>query len=199
MRFSRPAVWVALLLAAAASTMPVRTALACSCAFLEYPLAIAEADQAYIGTVTDVAEPPQPGLGVAWGGQEVARYTLAVERAKEPTAQKAVVHAVFGSGANCGIDLGVGERWLIIASSEEGRLLTHLCTGSTSVEMLDGESLDQVEALLTATPTATEGEQSVGDLPWPAIGLGVVLAILALLSALAFRHAPRSTGTDGTT
>ena len=139
--------------------MPLTSAHACSCGFAGYPEAIADADFAFVGTVVRADEPERPT------GFDEAAYTFDIALSKEPMQSPFTVLALHGNGANCGIDMGLGEEWLVIASIEDGRPRTHLCTGSSPVAGLDPAVIAQAADLLTVEPAGTPPDRGETDAP----------------------------------
>jgi hypothetical protein len=182
-RLARLAASLALL--AALLVVPVTSVMACSCAFLGYPEAVAEADVAFIGEVLEADEP------ILRGGLDAeARYVFAVERAKAPMTTPIEIASWFGDGASCGLDMNVGERWIVLAAVEDGIPRTHLCHGSGIWDGMDLDTRSQVEPLLDTVPAV--GPDDDGEpLPVPLaviVGGAATLAILAT-SVVAFRRA----------
>jgi hypothetical protein len=172
-------------LALLAAWVPLGTVVACSCAFVGYPEAVAQADIAFVGTVIGEAEPGNPG------GLDTARYAFDVDRATTPLESPLEIDALFGNGANCGVDMAIGEEWLVIATIEGGRPTTNLCTGSTLTISMDAETR---ELLGTAMEPVEGGPANVADdrsasLPL-VIAMGAVL-IIGGVSVVAFRRERR--------
>jgi hypothetical protein len=181
-RLARLAASLALL--AALLTTPAARVMACSCAFLGYPEAIAEADVAFIGEVLEADEP------ILGGGLDAeARYVVAVERAKAPMTTPIEIASWFGDGASCGLDMNVGERWLVLATLEDGIPRTHLCHGSGRWDGMDAATRSDVELLLDTVPAArpADGGEILRVPLSVVVGGAAVLAVLAV-SAVAFRR-----------
>lgn len=179
---------VAITLAIGLASVPVVAVHACSCAFLGYPEAIGEADLAFVGTVIDADEPDRDAFA---GGLAEVAYAIDVERAKSPTPNPVTVHTHLGDGANCGLDLNVGERWLVIASAASGRPETNLCTGTTPYDGMDPETRAMVDPLLTETAAPVEEsppEESMTLPPTPALALIGATLLIAAVSVAAFRR-----------
>jgi hypothetical protein len=174
----------ALVLAIGAASVPLTAAVACSCGFPGYAEAIASADVAFVGTVVGEREPALAQ------GMETARYAFDVSLSKTPMQSPYEMDTTFGNGANCGLDMGVGEEWLVIASQWEGRLETNLCTGTTLTGSLDPEELDRIEQALEPNDPPAGSENSGLALEVPAPILGMLAAVLAVgaLSVIAFRR-----------
>lgn len=175
----------ALGLVLAVSALPLATVSACSCAFLGYPEAVAEAELAFIGTVTDAAE-PAAGVDPTLVDPLEVEYAFSVERAKSPMPASVTVRTVLGDGGNCGLDMDVGQRWLVIARAEDG-IRTDLCTGSTLFDGLEAELQQQISNGLSAEVEATAGsEAAIEAPPWGVIGVGAVVIVVAAVSFVAF-------------
>ena len=173
------AVAVAVLL----TSVPIATVSACSCAFLGYPEAIASADVAFVGTVVGADEP------AVLNGLPEATYAFDVERGTQPVASPFTVRSVVGDGANCGLDIDVGQRWLVLASMEGGVPTTNLCSGSTPFEGLDDATRAQIDPLLTEEATVGEpAEEGLPLPPGPVLAIVGVLALVVIVSAVAFRR-----------
>jgi hypothetical protein len=146
--------------------------------------AVAAADLAFVGTVTDAAPGGQdPAMGMA-----LVRYAFEVERASEQVGpmMEVVSHDDPG-GAACGFAFGVGERWFVASASEGGLLRTNLCSGNRLMDDLGSAEADELLALLPAEPVA----QSPDPEPTPespsASGIdgAVLAAVLVGLAAAA--------------
>jgi hypothetical protein len=167
------------------TTVPVATVSACSCAFLGYPEAIATSDVAFVGTVVGAEEPGVMPIG----GFPEAAYAFDVERGKQPLASPFTVHSVVGNGANCGLEIDVGQRWLVLASMEDGVPKTSLCSGSTLFEGLDEATRAQVEPLLAEEPSVQEEvEDGLMLPPGPVVAFVGAVLLVAIVSVVAFRR-----------
>jgi hypothetical protein len=175
---------IAAILAFGLATVPTVTAQACSCAFSGYAEAIADADAAFVGTVIQVDEPP-PDRG---NGMEQVRYQFTIERSRDPMPAWVAVHSHFGGEANCGIDLDVGQRWLIVAHGGAGRLETNGCTGTARLDAIDARDRGEVVLLLGAVPESAAGAND--PVPLEIVLLGGAALLIVLASALAFRRRP---------
>lgn len=165
------------------TTVPIATVSACSCAFLGYPEAIATADVAFVGTVVGADEP------AVMGGLPEATYAFEVERGTEPVASPFSVRTVVGDGANCGLEIDVGQRWLVLASMENGVPSTNLCSGSTPFDGLDEATRAQIDPLLTEEAAVQEdADGGVAFPPGPVLALVGVLALVVIVSGIAFRR-----------
>jgi len=175
---------------------PLGVVQACSCTWLGGPeeiavQAIAQADVAFVGTVT-AASPVFGFDGIGVGGPNV-RYSFDVERASVATSATTSVDAVDdGGGGACGFTFDVGDRWLVAATDADGALKTGLCAGNTP---LPPERAGTAERLLTHLPFAplAEGDDGpldalLGSLP---VAAGAALVLAALVGTmLAFRRRP---------
>lgn len=192
---------VAAALAVAIIAAPVATVHACSCATLEpgAAAAIEFADLAFVGTVAASA---QVGRDPAMGGPLV-RYAFEVERASRATGPIVEVAAHDDGGGSCGFTFGVGERWFVVATREDGSLRSNLCSGNLLIEgMSDAEATDLGELLPmepvpqtlgpTAAPPGSPAPPADANVAMPIsaallIGLGAAAA-LALVMVLALRR-----------
>jgi hypothetical protein len=162
--------------------------MACSCGFLGYPEGIAAADIAFIGTVVGANEPDSLGPD----GFARAEYAFDVERSASPIETPFRLQSWFGNEAGCGLDMAVGERWLVLASMESGAPMTDLCTGTTRHDALDEATLANVEPLLQVEPTPAESGSGAGDglrLPTgPVLGIVGAIVLVGAVSVVAFRR-----------
>lgn len=190
---------VAAALAVAIIAAPVATVHACSCGTLEPAAAIEFADLAFVGTVAASA---QVGRDPVMGGPLV-RYAFEVERASRATGPIVEVAAHDDGGGSCGFTFGVGERWFVVATREDGSLRSNLCSGNLLIEgMSDAEATDLVELLPmepvpptlgpTAAPPGSPAPPADANVAMPIsaallIGLAAAAA-LALVMVLALRR-----------
>ncbi|HLE58324.1 MAG TPA: hypothetical protein VJA85_01625 [Candidatus Limnocylindria bacterium] len=163
-----------LVLAFAAGLLPMTTVLACDCEVVEPEAQLARAEVAFVGTVTQVGwefeGPPPPDLP---GAEQPV--TFAVEEAIKGTPGSTIqVFSSLDSGM-CGIAFAVQQRWQLYAvGGLEGQLTTNNCLGS----VLLGEGV---------IPTPAEEPIRV---PTELLVAGGGVALLALVSVLAFRRRP---------
>ena len=171
---------------AVGTTTFATTAFACSCAFSGYEEAIAAADVAFIGTV--VAEEGEPPIELE--AFPTARTVFEVSHSKEPMASPFELEVAAGGGASCGLDMSVGEEWVVIASEWEGRLVTDLCTGSTLAVDIDAGELARIEGALSPNdPVAVpEEHRSLVDIPTPVIGIVAAAFLIGAAGLVAFRR-----------
>jgi hypothetical protein len=172
------------LLAIASALVPTAIALACSCAFSSHVEAIAAADVALIGTVT--AKDDQPLLADPFATTE---HAFEVTRSKAPMQTPFVLGVAGGGGASCGLDMSIGEEWVVIATAWQGGLQTNLCSGTMrAADFAPGELARIEDALPHDNPdraASIEGELFISA---PVIVVAGVAALLALVSLIAFRR-----------
>lgn len=181
-------VLLALAMAIGLASLPVQQAFACSCAELPMEESAAMADAVFSGTVIDqqpvglepvgalAATKPMPGGGV---GQII--YTFAVDGvAKGEVASEAQVLG-GGDGASCGMSFGMGERWLVFAMWDGAVHATGLCSGNMPL------GADEDPPLPLSTPIAGEVEPPM-EIPWTAVAVLLAIAVVAGVSAFAFRR-----------
>ncbi len=173
-----------LALAFVLSAVPLVTVSACDCAFTELPEAVRAADVAIVGTLVGAAEPAQR---VDRGGPPERIWTWEVERSRDAIEGSTVeVHAWDDDGANCGVSFAIGERWLVLAHAEDGRLLTNSCAQN---QRLDGSNPDAEAAIASTLPAVADGPSSAGGspLPVPVLVATGVAVLIGLVGAVAFR------------
>lgn len=155
---------------------PVGRVLACSCGGLGADQALANADAAFIGVVTQVAVPE---AGPIISTADPIFYTFVVETAlKGPLEEDGqVVVSSTRDGASCGQAFAISERWRIFAYSDKGQLATTICSGN--------ELLAEHVSLPVLPTTLDDGL----SLPPPEVlfGIGAILVLVAV-SAIAFRR-----------
>jgi hypothetical protein len=170
------------LLAVGLVVVPLERAAACDCALIELPDAIGDADVAFVGTlVTHV-----PG-GDNFGFAPLDEWHWSVERSRDAGSDATItINAAADDGANCGVTFATGERWLVIASIQQGLLQTSGCHPN---QRMDG-SAPEAEALVTELLAHEIGSAESGapDLPMPMLlALGAVVVVGAVGLA-AFRR-----------
>lgn len=172
--------------------LPVASVSACSCAFFGLPQAIAQSDVAFIGTVIARGQTDQRD-----GVWETTRVGFAVGAAKEAMPTPVVVNARLGSGASCGLEMALGEEWLVIASFNDGRAETNLCSGSAPLATLDEATMQQVMVALDVEPVPVVADDPLAGMSdggvLPDTPLGILIAAAAVLlisiaSLVAFRR-----------
>jgi hypothetical protein len=153
---------VGLAIAATMSLLPVSRALACSCAVISEREAFEGADVVFEGVALSANEP----LIIQSSGDPV-EYTFSVEKTLKgdlPSQQVTMTTAL--SGASCGAEFQVGERWRVFAYGSSDNLGSNLCAGNR----LLGEASATDEA---PTPSAT---------PILLLAIGAVVLMIAGLA-----------------
>jgi hypothetical protein len=184
----------AMIVAFGLAWVPFANANACSCARLGgLPEAIAQSDVAFIGTMVAIGEDER--LGEHW---ETTRVAFEIHRANEEMPTPAVVNAWLGLEAGCGLDMAVGEEWLVIGHLQDGRVETNLCSGSMPLDGLDEQARDVVATALDVEPLPASGEEdSLAGMSTDAILSGAPLGLfvaggavllIAIVSLAAFRR-----------
>jgi len=173
---------IACAFALAAATIPISKVAACLCAGGELSVAIPNADVAFVGVAEATADGPPAD------NQRRTLYTFSVERASRDTGPTIEVAAWAGSGSSCGIDFGMGERWVVLATRWEGALDTNLCSGNLRVDDLEPAQRADLPRLLPIVPEAAperapEHVSTALERVLPAIVVGV--AVFALVGAVA--------------
>ncbi len=183
---------VAAALAVAMLSAPVASVRACSCMEFTLEGAIAAADIAFVGVLTDPKAVPE------LGGFEPITWRFEMERANRAVNGSIIeVSAPVNDGANCGVGFGVDERWLVMASRSDGVLNSSSCAGNLPIDDADPLVVAQIEALVpaidaaaaaepAASPSATSptsavetaGSSSRRNLSVVAIGAGIFAVIM---------------------
>ncbi len=147
---------------------------------------IAAAEVAFVGTVTGAAQGGEDrGLGMG-----TVRYAFDVERASVPAEATVEVSSLDDpGGAACGFSFGVGERWLVMAGMQDGRLQTNLCSGNVLLSELDDPAVEAILAALANTPDppTAEAANPAPSFPIPIVVGGVAALALVAVMVLAFR------------
>ena len=171
------------LLAIGSALVPTATAQACSCAFTSHVEAIAAADVAFIGTVT--AKQDQPLFSDPLATTE---HAFEVTRSKAPMQTPFALDVAAGSGASCGLEMSIGDEWVMIATVWEGELQTNLCSGSVLADSIDRGELARIEAALPHDNPSAAPTEDVLVVPTPILVAGVAALVVALVSVHAFRR-----------
>lgn len=144
---------VAAALAVAMLSAPVVSVRACSCMEFTLEGAIAAADIAFVGVLTDPKAAPE------LGGFEPITWRFEMERANRAVNGSIIeVSAPVNDGANCGVGFGVDERWLVMASRSDGVLNSSDCAGNVPIDEADPLVVAQIEALVPAIDAAAAAE-----------------------------------------
>jgi hypothetical protein len=117
---------VGLVVAATMSLLPVSRALACSCAEISEREAFEGADFVFEGVATSAKEPL-----ITQSSGDPVEYTFSVEdtlKGDWSSPQVTVTTAI--SGASCGAEFRVGQRWRVFASGSSDDLASNLCAGN---------------------------------------------------------------------
>jgi hypothetical protein len=181
LKLRRPVLAIAA--AIAFTAVPTVSVYACSCMETSVEQGVAEADLAIVGTLVAVQAPPAGAL------DQPMAMEWAIERSRDPLdVDRATIIGWPDNGANCGVSFEVGDRWLVLASMTDAGLETHGCLPNRPLEADDPESAAIVDAMTPVDAAATPVGTESGELPLPLIGGGAALALLAILSVLAFRR-----------
>jgi hypothetical protein len=137
-----------------------------------------------VGTLVGAAEPAQR---LDRGGPPERIWTWEVERSRDAIDSSTLdVHAWDDDGANCGVSFAIGERWLVLAHAEDGRLLTNSCARN---QRLDGSDPDGEALIASLLPAVSESGTSTGrvSFPVPVLVATGVAVLVGLIGAVAFR------------
>lgn len=146
---------VAVVLAVVTLAAPVATVRACSCMEFTLEGAIAAADIAFVGVLTDPKTAPERG------GFEPITWRFEMERANRAVNGSIIeVSAPANDGANCGVGFGVDERWLVMASRFDGVLSSSSCAGNLPMDDADPLVVAQIEDSVPAIAAAPAAEPS---------------------------------------
>ncbi len=179
----------AIAVAGVLTAVPTASAFACSCAEVELPQAIAQADLAFVGNL--LAVEPVPG-DEPMGDQQLS-YTFEVERARDASvAGRVSVRAWQDNGANCGVTFGDRGRWLIVAYRSEGTLETSGCLPNGALDGAPAAFEAQVTELLPVVTADTAPDSEGLEVPIPVLLVLGAAAIVIGASAWAFLRGPRS-------
>jgi hypothetical protein len=107
---------------------PVTPACACSCAEMTPEESFAESEMAFVGIVTKIDRP----LVFMNSGQPV-EVTLAVTEVYKGRVSERFVVTTASDGAACGYDFAEGGRYVVLASTYDGRVDTGLCSGNRNL------------------------------------------------------------------
>jgi hypothetical protein len=176
----------ALSLAMGMSAVPLTTVRACSCAGGELSDAVMAADVAIVAT----SQGSRPS-GSDWMGEHVVT-TWVVERSRDPIESSRVdIGSHADSGANCGVSFAAGERWLVLADSAPGALVTSGCALNRRLDGGDAEADAVIAELLTEVPDPEEPAGAALEIPASIIGVGLVAIVVVAASVLGFRRERR--------
>lgn len=166
--------------------VPVARVAACSCMMIELPEAIRAADLAIVGTLVGRADPPADGAAMP----AESLWTWEVERSRDPIDVGQVSIAAWeDDGANCGVSFGSAERWLVLASLEEGAFRTNGCMRN---QPMSGEAPEVEAQIRDMLPSRPRTDAPTGDAGWrmPSELIAIVAGGLTvgIASAIAFRR-----------
>jgi hypothetical protein len=175
--------FAALSLALGLSAVPLTTVQACSCVPSALPDAAVAADVAFVGTSLGSTPAGRDEMG------ERVITTWVVERSRDPIDGSRIdVGSHADSGANCGISFADGERWLVLADSALGALITSGCAQNRILDGADAEAEAVIAELLTEVPRAEEPGPAPIEIPAPVIGIGLAAIVVVAASIVAFRR-----------
>jgi hypothetical protein len=107
---------------------PTAMVMACSCAEMNGEQALGNADVAFVGVVAAIDD---PSAGPLVNSGEPLRYTFAVEQTIKGELASRIGLFSARSGASCGQEFGLAQRWRVYAYVDESRQLqSHLCSGN---------------------------------------------------------------------
>ena len=146
--------WLAALVALGGMLLVPTSAHACSCVSADPRDFARWADVVLVGTVRD-RDVDRPFWGLTGDPGQVT-YGVAVDRVLKGTAGTPVFVESAVSGATCGVDLSVGQTYLLYAEqSRDGGLSANLCGGTDDATPA---SVHNAESLLgPASPPETPG------------------------------------------
>lgn len=188
-RFLGRAFSVAILLAGISALLPVKFALACSCAPPgSDERALEEASAVFSGTVVDVHD-PQGDAAVISSGRTVT-YTFEVDAVAKGDIRREATVDTAADGASCGYGFKEGVRYVVFADGDPERdLSTSSCSNTHPFE--EGEEL----GLAAEPPSGADGDPehprrtSPGGLPVVAVvGVGVVVALAGIVLLITRRR-----------
>ena len=149
---------------------PIARVYACSCMALNPGQALANAEMAFVGVVSQLTDYTQEGP--FFGSGDTVSYTFAVEEVLKGSAGGELVVTSTRDGASCGMTFGLAERWRIYAHAREsGGLGTGICSGN--------------ELLAEAVPIPAPEPASLGVL----LAAGTVVAAFAVFTWAFVREA----------
>lgn len=156
---------------------PTTHVVACSCAQMSREEALRNADVVFVGVVAAIDD---PGIEPIVSSGDPLRYTFAVEDEIKGELASSIGLFSSRSGASCGQEFGLAQRWRVFAYVDEtGLLQSGLCSGN---ELL-------AEGVPIPPSTPKPNPPPVAAL----LGIGAVLA-LAGFTAWAFTRRPGVVG-----
>lgn len=165
-------------------SVPLVSVQACSCMELSLEQAVQDADLAIIGTLARVDAAGAPG-----DLQQPVAMHWSIERSRdELEVSQATIGSWRDDGANCGVAMEVGQRWLVLATLGENGLETNGCMQNRLLEADDPDSAAVVDAMVPVAATPEPASAARATLPLPILGAAAALVLVAGLSYLAFRR-----------
>lgn len=183
-RSVRTAPLIAFTIAVLATLAPAERVAACDCALLEPAQAVRDADAAFVGRLESVAA---PDLGRQNGAD--ASWHWSLERSRDPIDVSGItLVGAVQDGANCGVEFGVGERWLVIAHLDGSVLRTNGCLPNRPLDGAGAELDAEVAALLPVVVDSAATNEARGNLPVSPWAIAAGLLVVAVASVVAFRR-----------
>lgn len=157
---------------------------ACSCAMSQPPEESLEAaDAVFAGTVTDIADPFQPGSYHSTAADRHVTFNVS-EVWKGPDYESIVVSTAVSS-ASCGYSFSEDEDYLVYARGAEDELSVSLCSRTAVLD----EAEEDIAALGSGDAPAMQGQNYV-PLSSSTLLVGIVAGIAVFISGafLVFRR-----------
>jgi hypothetical protein len=174
---------LAVIAAMAFTAVPLVSVHACSCMELPFEQAVQDADLAIVGTLTRVDADGVPG-----DLQQPIAMHWSIERSRDALeVSQATIGGWRDDGANCGVAMEVGQRWLVLASLGENGLETNGCMQNRLLDADDPDSAAIVESMVPVASTPEPAAATAAP-PLPIIVAGAAVLLVAALSYLAFRR-----------
>lgn len=151
---------------------------------LPFEQAVRDADLAIVGTLLRVDAGGAPG-----DLQQPIAMQWSIERSRDALeVSEATIGGWRDDGANCGVAMEVGQRWLVLASLGENGLETNGCMQNRPLDADDPDAAAVVEAMVPAAAVTPEPAVAEQGLPLPFLGIGAAVLAVGGLSYLAFRR-----------
>jgi hypothetical protein len=187
----------ATLVAAGTVLLVPASAYACSCVTASDVRHARWAEAVVVGTVVDAHGPPWWRLPRS--SSDPVTYEVDVDRLfKGATGTSAAVRSA-GSEASCGIDLEVGDRYLLFAQRDgEGELGVGLCDGTREATPAALERVEDILGPAYPPDASIPPPEGTGASVWPLGAGGLLVAGGVGLAAvgLVARHRRRVAGGD---
>jgi len=150
--------------------------------------ALEAAEVAFVGTVLQTAPGEDAVFRIeeAWVGQlgstiEVGGLNGGGRRVVRPNQEVPAVEPVPAGFVEDDRIWEVGQRYLVIPYVVEGRLVDHICSGTSPWS-------NELAALRPPTATVAEPAAPAASPPWPVLSAGALVLVLALGGWLPFRR-----------